>query len=230
MLRARLLILGTVLIGGSIVHGQGQIQALPDLVIDTPRVQSSVVFQIKNFTRNDCAWQEGSILSTGKRTLMRFDVSAANLGGADLSLGDPTLRPDLFTYSPCHRHYHFNGYASYELLGQPGNVLVTGRKQAFCLEDFELYSQTAGPAKFTCGYQGISVGWADTYGSYLDGQWLDITGITPGLYRLRVIINPYNVVSPRPPGYTDAAAAALTESNYTNNTAIVQVSIPVKIK
>ena len=216
------------MIGGSVVHGLNQ--TLPDLAVDSPRLQHSVVFQIKNFSRNDCALQEGSVFSAGKRTLMRFDVSTANAGAVDLFLGDPALRPDLFTYSPCHRHYHFNGYASYELLDASGKTLVTGRKQAFCLEDFELYSPTAGPAKYTCGYQGISVGWADTYGSYLDGQWLDITGIPPGSYQLRVIINPYNVVGKKYPGYNAAAAAATRESDYGNNTATVPVTIPTRIK
>jgi hypothetical protein len=229
MLR-KIVVVGIALFSGSIVYSQGPQAALPDLLLDGPRVQSSVVFQIKNFTRNDCSWVEGSIGGLGKRTLMRFDVSAANIGTADLFLGDPTQRPDLFVYSPCHRHYHFNGYASYDLLDSSGRTLVTGRKQAFCLEDFEIYSLSAGPAKYTCGNQGISVGWADTYGSYLDGQWLDITGVPPGSYQLRVVINPYDVFGKNYPGYNAASALALTESDYSNNTAIVPVTIPAKIK
>ena len=167
---------------------------------------------------------------TGKRTLMRFDVSAANIGTADLFLGDPAANPDLFAKSPCHGHYHFSGYASYELMNASGEVLITGRKQAFCLEDFERYSPTAGSAKYTCQYQGISVGWADTYGSYLDGQWLDVTGIPPGNYQLRVTINPYNVYGKSVPGWTLAAATAMTESSYGNNIAQLPVTIPTRIK
>ena len=229
----QMFLLAAVFIVGFASRAESQSGRLPDLVVDRGRVQSSVVFQVKNFTRNDCALLEGSVLATGKRALMRFDVSAANLGAADLFLGDPTQHPDLFTYSPCHRHYHFNGYASYELLNTSLAMVLTGRKQAFCLEDFEIASATAGPAKYTCGNQGISVGWADTYGSYLDGQWLDITGIPPGPYFLRVIINPYNVTLSGGGTIAPAnvpAASALQESNYSNNTAVVPVTIPIRIK
>ena len=231
-------LLGTIAAGGSVVRGQ--VPSLPDLAIDAPRVRSSVTFQVKNFTRNDCAWVEGLLTGLGKRTLMRFDVSAANVGTSDLFLGDPTRHPDLFTWSPCHRHYHFNGYASYELLDAAETTVLYGRKQAFCLEDFEVSSLTAGPAKYTCRNQGISVGWADTYGSYLDGQWLDVTGIAPGNYTLRVIINPSDValwqagsINPATmalPAGSSAAQQAMRESNYSNNTAVVSVSIPLKVK
>jgi len=110
--------------------------------------------------------------------------------------------------------------------------VVVGRKQAFCLLDYERdpSSTGAGPAVYTCSNQGISVGWQDTYGSYLDGQWLDITGIAPGNYWLRVIINPYNVASS--PIYNPQApeAVAMPESNYADNVAVVPVTIPSKGK
>ena len=232
------LLLGAALIGVSISNGQNQTAPLlPDLAIDEARVQSSLYFEIRNFSRNDCAVVEGLLTGSGKRTLMRFDVAAANQGTKDLFLGDPTQRPELFTYSPCHKHYHFNGYASYELLDDNGRTKVTlvkGRKQAFCLEDFEVVSPAAGPAKYTCSYQGISVGWADTYGAYLDGQWLDITGVSPAApghqYYLRVIINPFNV---RDSGYFDSnapAAQAMQELDYSNNAALVPVTIPLRFK
>ncbi len=33
---------------------------------------------------------------------------------------------------------------------------------------------------------GLSVGWADHYAYLLPYQWIDITGLRPGTYRLRV--------------------------------------------
>jgi hypothetical protein len=98
-------------------------------------------------------------------------------------------------------------------------VNVVGHKQAFCLEDFEPVSANAGPAKFTCAYQGISVGWSDTYGSYLDCQWIDVTGVFPGQYRLRVTING----GPSGPH-------VFQESNYTDNVATVPVTIPKRFQ
>ena len=183
--------------------------ALPDLTIDAERLQSSVVVRTKVFKAGDCAVSEGCVGGTGKRKLLRFDVATPNIGTADLFLGSPVNNP-LFEYSSCHRHYHFNDYANYELLNANGTNILTGRKQAFCLEDFARFDPNAGPAKYTCSYQGISVGWQDIYGSYLDCQWLDITGIAPGNYMLRVTINP---------------AGILTESSYDNNEATVPVRI-----
>src|SRR5262249_17727606 len=108
---------------------------VPNLVGDGQRVQSSVVFKTQMFTSKDCAYVENSLTGTGKRTLMRFDVSAANRGAGPVVLGNPVNNP-LFEWSPCHRHYHFSGYALYELFrSDPRAVstaaLVTGRKQAF---------------------------------------------------------------------------------------------------
>ena len=157
---------------------------------------------------------EGCVGGTGKRLLLRFDVATPNIGTADLILGRPEDHPEYFEYSPCHGHYHFSGYARYELLTTVGANVVTGRKQAFCLEDVAPYLANAGPAKFTCSYQGISVGWQDIYGSYLDCQWLDVTGVPAGNYLLRVTINPDGI---------------LTESDYSNNAATVPVTIPAKI-
>jgi hypothetical protein len=152
---------------------------------------------------------QSCVTGTGKRKLLRFDVATPNVGTADLLLGDPVNNP-LFVFSPCHGHYHFSGYAKYELLDTSGNFLLEGRKQAFCLEDFARWDPNAGPAKFTCSYQGISVGWQDIYGSYLDCQWLDVTDFPAGNYLLRVTINPERV---------------LQESDYSNNSATVPVTI-----
>lgn len=43
---------------------------------------------------------------------------------------------------------------------------------------------------YTCLNQGISRGWADVYGRFLPCQWLDVTGLAPGDYTLRIVVNP----------------------------------------
>src|ERR1051326_5561656 len=93
-----------------------QSKELPDLTIDGDRLQASIDFKTKQFRSSDCAVEEGCVSGTGKRRLMRFDVATPNIGTADLLLGNPAERPDLFTFSPCHMHYHLNGYALYELI------------------------------------------------------------------------------------------------------------------
>ncbi len=72
----------------------------------------------------------------------------------------------MFTYSPCHGHYHFVDYAYYALLTPNGSAVVEhGRKQGYCVLDGSRQSDgnVGCLGTFTCDSQGISVGWADTY-------------------------------------------------------------------
>jgi hypothetical protein len=189
---------------------ESPVPGLPDLTINADILQRSLRIDTAFFTRGDCAVVEGCVGGTGRRTLLRFSVATPNIGTADLFMGNPEGNP-LFEYSDCHGHYHFSGYASYELLDSHGKTVVTGRKQAFCLLDSYPVSPEAGPPKYNCDYQGISVGWMDIYDASLDCQWLDITGVPPGDYQLRVIINPEGI---------------LDEMSYENNMAVVPVRIP----
>jgi hypothetical protein len=58
------------------------------------------------------------------------------------------------------------------------------------LRDNYPYLPTA-PAShgYDCEYQGLTAGWEDVYDKSLDCQWLDVTGIKPGLYKMRVTVN-----------------------------------------
>ena len=190
---------------------------LPDLIIDQARVASSWQVVNSNFKSDSCAVVEGCVNGTGKRRLLRFDVATPNIGTADLVLGDPAGNP-LFVFSSCHGHYHFSGYAEYNLLNSSGTATVlNGRKQAFCLRDSSQYLSGNFPSHgYNCSNQGLSVGWQDVYSRTLTCQWLDITGVPSGDYILEVIINPHGVRG-EPNG--------LTESDYTNNTARVSVHI-----
>jgi hypothetical protein len=57
----------------------------------------------------------------------------------------------------------------------------------------------------------LHVGWEDVYPNDIDCQWVDITGVPAGNYLLKVAIN---------------TAGYLPESDYTNDTATVPVTIP----
>lgn len=134
---------------------------------------------------------EACVGGPGLRLLLRFDVLVHNRGDADLYLGDPATRPDLFTLSPCHGHYHFTRAATYELLDETGRVVGTGHKQGFCMEDtLRSDPDSTQLRKYNCNNQGISVGMADLYASHLDCQWIDVTDVRPGRYRLHVSWDP----------------------------------------
>jgi hypothetical protein len=147
---------------------------------DAARVLSSVVYQKRLFSDTSCARIEGCIRGGGLRTLMRFDTEVYNVGDAGFDAPSPQQRPDLFEHSACHGHYHFHGFARFDLYYPAGTPAVRGGKLAYCMEDTVAYQSgpaVACDAASTCDDQGIQKGWTDLYARDLDCQWLDITGI-----------------------------------------------------
>jgi hypothetical protein len=80
-----------------------------------------------------------------------------------------------------HNHFHVNDYAVYTLqpVSAPGQSLVTGAKTTFCVMDTDRVNlKLPGASKQStysnCGLdrQGMSVGWGDSYGYWLEGQSL----------------------------------------------------------
>src|SRR5688572_811907 len=174
--------------------------ALPDLTPVANLMDGTSSFDFINVSINDPVYVEGCVGGTGTRRVLRFDAVTANLGDADFYIGPPNSSNPLFEWSPAHGHYHVKDYATYTLIASDDST-VTGHKQAFCLLDSTQITPGATP-HYTCSNQGISVGYADTYGAYLDCQWIDVTGVAAGEYRLRVDINPTHL---------------LEEMNYDNN-------------
>jgi hypothetical protein len=185
-----------------------------DLIVDVDDLRASIIIDSRTFAPTDCAVVEGCIAQPGTRRLLRFDTGTANIGTADLVLGDPTGGA-CFQFSQCHQHYHFQGFSQYTLYKPDGRTLAaTGHKQSFCLEDVEPYQPAPAPdpaTPFTCTSQGLHVGWEDIYPNDIDCQWVDITGVPAGDYLLTVAIN---------------TAGYLPELNYANDSATVPVTIP----
>jgi len=194
-------------VGSRCVEGDCE---LPDLTIDAGQMAITAHVEVVDFPPDSCEIFEGCVGGAGKRTLLRFDVRTPNIGQGDLFLGTPENN-GLFQFSQCHGHYHFTSYADYRLFDAGGAEVAFGHKQAFCLMDTEPVGVPMGDAKYTCAFQGISAGWSDVYAAALPCQWVDVTDVAPGEYKLHVAIN---------------YAKVLTESSYDNNTADVGVVIP----
>lgn len=112
-----------------------------------------------------------------------------------------------FHRSRDHRHWHLLDFMRYELRTRSGRSLRRDRKTGFCLGDrydmepaLRWPGEPARPA-FTerCGLsqprrltmsQGISVGYGDDYPAFLEGQFVDITGLRTGRYVLVLRVNP----------------------------------------
>ena len=98
-----------------------------------------------------------------------------------------------------HDHFHLSRYAYYELdsTSNPGVAPKTGEKTSFCILDTDRVNHRlpGAPkrAEYTqCGtsIQGMSVGWGDSYGYWLEGQSIDVTGLSDGQYTLAITIDP----------------------------------------
>ncbi len=166
--------------------------ALPDLV---PEV-FGVAVVVESVDPGDVI--EGCAGGETDRRLLRFSLRSRNIGLDDLELGDPqcpdcSINPGVFCGNPlfecstAHGHPHFDDFISAELLDASDAVVAVGHKQGFCLLDSECPSP-----QYHCGFQGISAGCADVYGSGLPCQYIDLTDVAvpDGAYTLRVTIDP----------------------------------------
>ena len=100
-----------------------------------------------------------------------------------------------------HSHWHFEEFARYRLVKpKTGRVVAASEKVSFCVRDsIRLGATLPGSPGFMhygeCtqdSVTGLSIGWADYYGSTLPGQELDIRGLPDGRYCLRNQADPGN--------------------------------------
>lgn len=186
----------------------------PDLVVDAQWIDP--IFTEIMVNEETCELGEGCVGGVGMRKLMLFTVATPNIGSIDLEMGIPANHPDLYHYSECHAHFHFEEFARYELrAGQ--ELAATGHKQAFCMLDTVSWAWPNALPRFDCANQGISRGFTDFYESGLPCQWVDVTGLPAGPYTLKITLN-----QPR----ADSALPLLNERDYDNNVVEVAVMVP----
>ncbi|KAI6660275.1 Lysyl oxidase-like protein 4 [Oopsacas minuta] len=153
-----------------------------------------------------CAIEDKCLASSADRNnhsqeikLLRFSSHTDNFGLLPLY---PPVPERYWTWHRCHNHYHsMEVFVSYHLLDTDGNRVAEGHKASFCLEDSSCVNSE--DRYFYCDEeQGISVNCGDHYGAELDCQWIDITTVPPGNYKVEVTVNPVK---------------SIMESNYENN-------------
>lgn len=130
-----------------------------------------------------------------------------------------------FIWHAKHDHWHFEEFSVYELWliepdGHLGQLVSSSQKLSYCVIDTDVVDREASgfvPHRryWGCGrtLQGLSVGWGDTYESFLDGQSISLRGIEDGVYALKSTVNPGRI---------------LLETNYLNNSAVVYLEIQAK--
>eukprot|EP00118_Oscarella_pearsei_P008304 m.41948 g.41948 ORF g.41948 m.41948 type:complete len:684 (+) comp33309_c0_seq1:56-2107(+) len=188
--------------------------ALPDLIPDPEALRVSLRQYLHKVTLStmQCAVEERCFstlhrnqTTNGKstRNLLRFTTRILNLGR---SAFEPHAGRSEWHWHQCHQHYHsFEEFTLYDVLDSMGRRQVEGHKASFCLEDSDCLEHGPAPRQiYHCrgGHQGISANCADTYKRHLDCQWVDVTGLRPGKYKLVIRVNPNKKVA---------------EINYNNN-------------
>ena len=128
--------------------------------------------------------------------------------------------------APSHNHWHFNDFATYELLNADMTRAVRSGKESFCLANTDAVDLTGDGAAWeayeedlgsVCGgyeirsiREVLSAGWGDTYAQYRAGQSFPIKNLADGIYWVRVLANPDDT---------------LIETDTTNNESLRKVHI-----
>ena len=126
-----------------------------------------------------------------------------------------TKPPIDFEVDDGHDHFHVMGIVEYSLWDTSGTVEISsGAKVGFCLIDVEdvpdlhpnpgpqRYEQW-DPDNFYCKsgrprakilHMGVSEGWQDIYSFSETFQWIDVSDVQPGYYRIGQRVDPDNVI------------------------------------
>jgi hypothetical protein len=229
------------------------LEGTPDMAVRADLLGRQWLVRDERFEGQSCSVEEGAIMP-GDHRVLRFTVGVANVGDADLHVGDPNdhfedgVSDGMFEYATCHKHFHFRHYVSYTLVGADGHVWRAS-KRGFCMLDTDPNPAWLGePARKkqfdSCGgvgiagNQGISHGWTDTYRWDLPGQYVVLDGgdgqapVPPGTYTLRIEANPpFAAAAGEPCPNVDPAGFChtLPESRYDNNVAETTIVIPDRV-
>lgn len=168
----------------------------------------------------NCAVEKQCVGGSGLRTLLGFSINVYNRGDADLILGAvgaPGVKsaacegPAYYSSSgepePFLNPPYRENYLLYQLLDTSMTSVVEnyGRAPAICLPAAQSTS------RFSCEFLGLPKDSFETYDKSAVCQWLDITGVPPGDYTLRLSVNPGRL---------------LPERSYENNTLDLPVRLP----
>ena len=237
----------------------GDFAGAPDLIVDGKALEGSWVVYDQILKEGTCTLEEGGVLDpTVPHRVVRFTVNTPNIGDADIALGDPAVHvaagDGLYQLSTCHQHWHFQHYATYELVDPVSGKVWQAAKRGFCMIDvvpwnggiqspgpwvYHVCGRPAGPlGPAIVGNQGISAGRADQYYKWLGGQYFVLDGgdgqarVPPGKYIIRIHVNPpfpctrFDRAQNRPVD-PQGMCHNFFESNYDNNVAEAPITLPV---
>ena len=120
-----------------------------------------------------------------------------------------------FDSRPGHEHWHFEQFASYQLLDSTKTQVERSRKTGFCIAPTDAIDLRSPGAQWRPELTGLSSscgnvsslwiretlpgGWGDTYFQSLPGQAFDVTNLPNGTYYIAVVANPLGALYERHP-------------------------------
>jgi hypothetical protein len=194
---------------------------LPDLVAPAPTNPQPVVTALGDGQDHFLLRFDGAINNIGAG---RLEIRGSNpVNGVMTVTGQRIYRQDSTFYDDSsrhpqiqfetadgHDHWHVKNAARFSLWNEAGTAEVApGAKVGFCLEDVDPIDSFAGSSAYSSAateyckagqpnasrvFEGISSGWQDFYAAKLPFQWVDISDVAPGRYRLATQVDPDNFV------------------------------------
>lgn len=100
-----------------------------------------------------------------------------------------------------HNHFHAHGLTNLKLFDADGREVARSRKVGFCFLDSYRYTSTQPSVYNSASHvcvpapngrvpMGVSPKWADIYVATIAWQWIDISGLPNGTYRVEVVADP----------------------------------------
>ena len=166
-------------IADSVRLGPNNPETEPDIeVVDYELGINRIIYRW--FPPEDCALAEDAVSGAGWRRILQFNATVHNIGSTPLEIGRVSefdVSHNVFEYSPCHDHFHYSNYGSFDLVDV---ALPFSSKKAFCVQSTSRFSNNESSPldhEYSCTDQGIQAGWVDEYIAGLDVQWVDITDL-----------------------------------------------------
>ena len=137
--------------------------------------------------------------STGEQTMTQIQQHIIDQVG---NWRSTSIDTSMYFAGDGHLHWHVRDLELYTLEAiNSATPVGISAKGGFCFSDNRPYQTLANaplaPVYTSCGklndlnvMMGLSVGWGDIYGANLPDQYIDVTDLPPGEYRLRAIADP----------------------------------------
>ncbi len=201
--------IAALVLGTNAVSAPGATQRRPDLGMArlTDVFLQRVGSQTRlNFSATVVNVGQGDFVLHGQRADVNSTWSVVQRIPSDTGPATEVATPATLVFGgDGHNHWHVKDLEHYELQRLDNGVKVgTSAKSGFCFFDTTTYGLTLPGAPQQAHYSGagcggfaalsvdmgLSVGWGDTYSYRLPDQYIDVTGLTAGRYRLIATADP----------------------------------------